>query len=256
MTSSPRISDLFDMSGRVAIVTGGSRGLGLSIARGFAAAGARVVITSRKLEACKEAAARVESEGGVALPLACHMGEPAQIRELVKQTVAHFGGLDCVVNNAATALRYSVESLDETGWAKSLEVNLRGPVLLMQAALEPLSQSDAATIINVLSVGGLRGSMSLLGYGSAKAALQHATQSAAKEFAARGIRVNALAPGPFATRMLQAGGQQFQDETASKTLLKRVADPDEIIGPALFLASAASSFVTGAVLVVDGGMLA
>jgi NAD(P)-dependent dehydrogenase (short-subunit alcohol dehydrogenase family) len=244
------------MSGRVAIVTGGSRGLGLSIARGFAAAGARVVIASRKLEACKEAAAQVESEGGIALPLACHMGEPAQIRELVAQTVAHFGGLDCVVNNAATALRYSVESFEEAGWKKSLEVNLRGPVLLMQAALEPLSQSDAATIINVLSVGGLRGSMSLLGYGSAKAALQHATQSAAKEFASRGIRVNALAPGPFATRMLQAGGQEFQDETAAKTLLKRAADPDEIIGPALFLASPASSFVTGTVLVVDGGMLA
>ncbi len=98
--------------------------------------------------------------------------------------------------------------------------------------------------------------MSLLGYGSAKAARQRATQLAAKEFASRGIRVNALAPGPFATRMLQAGDQAFEDETASKTLLKRVADPDEIMGPALFLASAASSFVTGAVLVVDGGMLA
>ncbi len=156
MTSSPRISELFDMTGRVAIVTGGSRGLGLSIARGFAAAGARVVISSRKLEVCEEAAARVESEGGVALPLACHMGEPAQIRELVAQTVAHFGRLDCVVNNAATALRYSVKSLEEAGWDKSLEVNLRGPVLLMQAAFEPLSHSEGATIINVLSVGGLR----------------------------------------------------------------------------------------------------
>jgi NAD(P)-dependent dehydrogenase (short-subunit alcohol dehydrogenase family) len=256
MTSAPLISELFDMSGRVAIVTGGSRGLGLSIARGFAAAGAHVVITSRKLEACEAAASRVEAEGGSALPLACHMGEPDQIRDLVARTLAHYGRLDCVVNNAASALRFSLESLEESGWEKSLAVNLRGPLLLMQAALEPLSRSDSATIINILSVGGLRGSMSLLGYGSAKAALQHATQSAASELAARGIRVNALAPGPFATRMLQAGGPEFEDESASKTLMKRVADPDEIIGPALFLATPASSFVTGEVLVVDGGMLA
>jgi len=250
------LQGLFDMTGRVVLVTGGSRGLGLSIARGLAAAGARVVIASRKLEACEEAARQIESDGGQALPIACHMAHSDQIRALVEQSVDQLGRIDCLVNNAAIALRTTVTDFDEGGFDKSLAVNLRGPLVLMQAALPHLERSDAASVINLLSVGGMRGSKSRLGYGSAKAALQHATQSAADELAARGIRVNAIAPGPFKTDMLGGAGEAFEAWASENTLLKRIAEPDEIIGAALFLASRASSFVTGSVLVVDGGILA
>jgi NAD(P)-dependent dehydrogenase (short-subunit alcohol dehydrogenase family) len=129
-------------------------------------------------------------------------------------------------------------------------------LLLVRAALAHLDASDAATVINVLSVGGLRGSISLLGYGSAKAALRHATEVLAAELAPRGIRVNAIAPGPFATKMLTSGDPSLPDAAAADTLLRRVAEPDEIIGAALYLATAASSYVTGSVLMVDGGQLA
>lgn len=249
-------NDLFDMTGRVAVVTGGSRGLGLSIARILAAAGARVVIASRKLEACERAARIVESEGGSVLPLACHMGDPEQIHRLVDETIAQCGRLDCIVNNAAIGLRMRLADFDEGAWDKSLAVNLRGPIQLMHHALPHLERSDAATIVNILSIGGIRGSQSLLGYGSAKAALLHATQSAASELGPSGIRVNAIAPGPFRTDMLGSGGPEFEAEMTNKTLLGRIADPDEIMGAVLFLASPASSFVTGTVLVVDGGVIA
>lgn len=252
----PDVASLFSLRGRVAIVTGGTRGLGLSIARGFAGAGARVVVASRSPEACAAAAQAIVADGGDAIGVPCHLGEPDQIEALVAATVAHYGALDCVVNNAATPLRTSLTDFDMALWRKSLDVNLTGPLLLVRAALAHLADSDAATVINVLSVGGLRGSISLLGYGSAKAALRHATEVLAAELAPRGIRVNALAPGPFDTRMLRSGDDAVPADAAADTLLGRVAQPDEIIGAALFLASSASSYVTGSVVTVDGGMLA
>jgi NAD(P)-dependent dehydrogenase (short-subunit alcohol dehydrogenase family) len=220
---------------------------------------ARIAATggaSRKGEACEETVRQLRATGGDALSVPCHLGDPDQVRSLVDRTVEHYGRIDCVVNNAATALRFGVADFDTRAWAKSLDVNARGPLQLVHCALPHLQRSPDATIINVLSVGGLRGSMSLLGYGSAKALMRHATESTAAELAPHGIRVNAIAPGPFATDMLTTTAGGFQSEAIERTLLKRMADPDEIVGAAIYLATRASSYVTGATLVVDGGLLA
>jgi NAD(P)-dependent dehydrogenase (short-subunit alcohol dehydrogenase family) len=262
--TAPDLQKLFDMTDRVVLITGGSRGLGMSMGRGFAAAGAKVVLSSRKLEACEEAAAAIGADGGDATAIACHMGEVEQVRALVEDTVALHGRLDVVVNNAANPLRFGITDATEVAWDKSHDVNLRGPLFLMQAALPHLKASPSATdpdkggaaIVNVLSVGGFYGTPGQIAYGSAKAALWHLTRSAAKEFAPHRIRVNAIAPGPFATYMVTSGGDDFMERTASITAQKRLADPDEIIGPALLLGSDAGSFVTGSCVTVDGGSLA
>ena len=214
------------------------------------------MVASRKLEACEAVVAQIRDAGGQAIGVDCNMGDATQVARLAARSIDHFGRLDCVVNNAATALRVGVTNFDDGLWHKAMDVNVWGPIRLIHECIPLLQQSDSATVINVLSVGGQRGSMSLLGYGSAKAALRHATESIAAELAPLGIRVNAIAPGPFATTMMNTSEDTFQSDAIERTLLKRMADPDEIVGAALFLASAASSFVTGSVVVVDGGLLA
>lgn len=262
--AAPDVQALFDLTDRVALITGGSRGLGLAMGRGFAAAGAQVVLSSRKADACEDAAAMIRSEGGDATAVPCHMGEVDQVQALVAQTVERYGRLDIVVNNAANPLRFGIGDATEMAWDKSHDVNLKGPLFLMQTALPHLRNSPSAanesfggaSIINVLSVGGFYGTPGQVAYGSAKAALWHMTRSAAKEFAGDRIRVNAIAPGPFATYMVTSGGEEFMERTASITAQNRLGDPDEIIGPALMLAGDAGAFMTGSCVTVDGGSLA
>jgi NAD(P)-dependent dehydrogenase (short-subunit alcohol dehydrogenase family) len=249
------VAKLFRLDGRVAIVTGASRGLGAAIARGYAAAGAKVVCASRKLEGLAPVVAQIRADGGEATAIACHMGEGPQIKQLVAQTLAAYGQIDIIVNNAGTPQRFSVTRFDESRWRKALEVDAMGPLMLISAALDALSKSDGASVINITTVGVMRPTTSSLGYGSAKAALQHATVQIAAELAP-GIRVNAIAPGPFATTMMQTTDEKFLAAAANNTLQKRIAQPEEIVGAALYLASAASSFVTGSVLSVDGGLSA
>ncbi|MCU0274129.1 MAG: glucose 1-dehydrogenase [Acidimicrobiales bacterium] len=246
----------FDLTGRVALITGGSRGLGRSMALGFAEAGAKVVVSSRKLDACEETAAAVEAAGGEALAVACHMGDLTQVEALVAAATQRFGRLDILVNNAANPLKQPIGQLTEDAWDKSWGVNLKGPVFLLQACVPWLEQAPAASVINILSVGAFQGTEAQIAYSGAKSALWQFTRSAAVGLARKGIRVNAIAPGPFATYMVTSGGEEFMARNAAKTLLGRLGDPDEIVGPALFLASDASSFVTGSCLTVDGGMLA
>jgi NAD(P)-dependent dehydrogenase (short-subunit alcohol dehydrogenase family) len=250
------LSTLFDLSGRVAIVTGGTKGIGRSIAEGFAAAGAAVVVASRKPEACRETEEHLASMGARALGVPTHMGELDQIGNLVSQTEHHFGQIDVIVNNAANPLTQPVGSFTPEAWQKSLDVNLRGPVFLVQEALPYLEASSHASVINVITAGVFMFSPAQAIYVAAKSALMAMTRSMAAAYAASGIRVNALAPGTTDTDMVRNTGPASVASMTESSRLRRLAHPDEMVGPALLLASDAGSYVTGQVLLVDGALAA
>jgi NAD(P)-dependent dehydrogenase (short-subunit alcohol dehydrogenase family) len=250
------LQQLFDMSGRVVVVTGGTRGIGLALAEGYVAAGAKVVVASRKPEACRDAADHLRDLGGEALGVPTHMGALEDLDVLVERTVDAFGAIDVVVNNAANALAQSLAEQTPEAWAKSFDVNLRGPVFLVQKALPHLKVSPSAAVLNVVSVGAFIFSPRVAMYAAGKAALMSFTRSMAAEFAPHGIRVNALAPGSTDTDMTRANPPEFQVGMANASLQRRIAAPAEMIGPALLLTSDAGSFITGQVIIADGGMVA
>jgi NAD(P)-dependent dehydrogenase (short-subunit alcohol dehydrogenase family) len=249
------VDALFRLDGRVAIVTGGTRGIGRAIAQGFGWAGARVVVASRKPEACDETEAALREAGIDAAGIACHMGSLEDIRSLVQSTVERFGAIDIVVNNAANALTEPIGSFTEAGFTKSMDVNLKGPVFLLQEALPYLRASAHASVINVVSAGAWLFSAPVAHYAAAKSAMVSYTKSMAAAFALEGIRVNALAPGTVDTDMVRANPPEVAASMAKAGLLRRAATAEEMIGPALFLASDASSFVTGTVIHADGGLV-
>jgi len=251
-----RLAQLFDMRGRVVIVTGGSRGIGLALAEGFVAAGASVVVASRKAEACEAAAQHLRQLGGTALGVATHMGDIDQLQALVDRTVEELGAIDVVVNNAANALTQPLGDFTTDAWSKSFDVNLRGPVFLVQQALPFLSARPGSAVLNVVSVGAFIFSPTVSMYAAGKAALMSFTRSMAASFAPLGIRVNALAPGSVDTDMVRGNPIEFQAAMAAASFQGRIASPDEMVGPALLLCSDAGSFITGQVLIADGGMTA
>ena len=243
-----------DFSGQTAIVTGGTRGIGRAVAEGLAAAGANVVIASRKADACAETQAHLESMGAQALGVPANMGDVDAIEQLVAATVDRFGGIDILINNAANALAAPVGSQTDATWQKSFDVNLRGPALLTQAAVPHLEVAENAAVVNVISVGAFQFARGVSMYAAMKAGLLSVTRSFAGELASKGIRVNALAPGPVDTDMTRNLGEGAAEAMGNGTLLGRPAQPDEMVGPALYLAGKGSSYMTGQVLVVDGGM--
>jgi len=249
------VARLFDLSGRVAIVTGGTRGIGRAIAEGFVGAGAKVAVGSRKADACAETEKHLMGLGGEALGVPTHMGELEALRNLVGRTVDRFGAVDIVVNNAANALTQPLGQFTSEAWQKSFDVNLRGPVFLVQEALPHLERSEHAAVVNVISAGAFLFSANVSMYAAAKAALMSFTRSMAADFAPRGVRVNALAPGTVDTDMVRANTPEAQRSMAQASHMRRAAHPDEMVGPALFLASDASSFMTGQVLLADGGLV-
>jgi NAD(P)-dependent dehydrogenase (short-subunit alcohol dehydrogenase family) len=249
-----KLGTLFDLRDRVAIVTGGTRGIGRAIAEGFACAGASVAVASRKADACAATEQHLRRLGARAIGVEAHMGDLDGIGRLVDRTVSELGAVDIVVNNAANALTQPLGAFTTEAWQKSFDVNLRGPVFLVQAALPHLERSEHAAIVNVISAGAFLFSANVAMYGAAKAALMAFTRSMAADFAPRGIRVNALAPGTVDTDMVRANTPEAQASMANASFMRRAAHPDEMVGPALFLASDASSFMTGQVLLVDGGL--
>ena len=252
MTTNP-----FDLTDRAAIVTGGTRGLGRSIAKGLVEAGARVAITGRKAEACEQAAKELRDEtGGEVVPVACHMGDWDALPALVEMVTGAFGGLDVLVNNAGiNPATLGITDVTEAYFDKLYAVNVKGPMRLAALAAPEMAKRGGGSIVNVITVGAYSGGPGVATYASAKAALLTLTKCMAQEWAEQKIRVNALAPGPFMTDMMKGTAEipGFIEGATNATLLRRIAEPDEIIGAALFLASDASSYVTGEDVVVAGG---
>jgi NAD(P)-dependent dehydrogenase (short-subunit alcohol dehydrogenase family) len=246
--------DQFDLTGRTAIVTGGSRGIGRAIAGGFAALGANVVIASRKGDACTAAAEEINAAGGSAVGVAAHLGHLEDGPVVVEAAVEAFGGIDIVVNNAANALAQPLGGITPEAWEKSFSTNVRGPVFLVQEAIPHLRASAHPAIINMVTAGIYTGGGWMSMYLAAKSAMAFFTRSMAMELAGDNIRVNAIAPGTVATDMVRNNPDEVQQAMVDAQLIKRMADPDEMVPAAAFLASDASSFMTGQVMVLDGGM--
>lgn len=246
---------LFRLDDRTAVITGATRGIGRAIAEGFGGAGAKVVVASRKAAACAETERALRDRGIDATGIACHMGSLGDVAALVGATVERYGGIDVVVNNAANALTEPVGAFTEAGFAKSVEVNLKGPVFLVQHALPYLQASGHASVVNVVSAGAWLFSSPVAIYAAMKSAMVSFTKSMAAELAPRGVRVNALAPGAVDTDMMRGTGDAAMARNARACLMGRIADTSEMVGPALFLASDASSYLTGSVVHADGGLV-
>ena len=255
-----QVSQLFDLSERVAIVTGATKGLGRSMAEGLAGAGASIVVVSRDQEACTKVADEITaSTGQVALGVACHMGEWDALSVLVDTVHDRFGRIDILVNNAGiNPAPTSVIDMSQDYLDKLFAVNVKGPVRLAGLVAPVMAARAKGSVINVSTVGTYTGGANFGAYTSAKAALINFTKVMAKEWASMGIRVNAISPGPFNSTMMQGAAKhdaEFASRAGAATMQHRVAECDEIIGAAVYLASDASSFVTGEDHVVAGGML-
>ena len=249
-------TDLFDLTGKVALVTGGSRGLGRAMVLAFAEHGADVVIASRKLDSCQALAAEVEaSTGRRALPVACHVGDWQQVGALADAAYAELGRVDVLVNNAGMSPLYpNLESVSEELYDKVLGVNLKGPFRLTAIIGTRMAAGDGGSIINVSSMAADRPTPTELPYAAAKAGLNAITIGFAKAFGPK-VRVNCIQAGPFLTDISKAWDLPAFEKQAKTTMaLQRGGRPGEVVGAALYFASAASSFTTGAILRVDGGV--
>jgi NAD(P)-dependent dehydrogenase (short-subunit alcohol dehydrogenase family) len=245
-------TDLFDLTGKVALVTGGSRGLGLQMVLAFADAGADVVIASRKLDACEAAAQQVRDRGRRALAVATHVARWSDVDHLVESAYAEFGTVDILVNNAGMSpLAPSSAETSEDLFDKILGVNFKGPFRLTALVGTRMAAGNGGSIINVSSTGALRPQPLFGPYAGAKAALNAATIAFAHEFGPT-VRVNTISPGPFLTDIADAWPEEMRRTAPSA--IGRPGRPEEIVTTALYLASPASSFTTGALIRVDGGL--
>lgn len=253
------MADRFDLSGRVAIVTGASRGIGRAIAETLALAGARVALASRKQASLDEATSEIRAAGGEAVGIAAHNGDKQALTALVEATVARYGRLDILVNNAATNPHFgTILEADDSYWRKTIDVNLMGNVWLTQAAVKQMRASGGGKIINVASIVGLNPGRYQGIYSVTKAGVISLTKTLATELGPDNIQVNTIAPGLVKTKFAQAlwGNEDLLAQVLDRTPAGRIGQPDDMAGIALFLASSASDYTTGAVFVLDGGVTA
>ncbi|MCZ6895636.1 MAG: glucose 1-dehydrogenase [Gammaproteobacteria bacterium] len=247
--------DLFDLSGKVALITGGSRGLGREMALAFADHGADVAIVSRKLEQCEKAAAEIEAKGRRAFPYACHIGHWDELDPMVAAVNDHFGRIDILVNNAGLSPLYpSLEQISEELFDKVVALNFKGPFRLSAVVGKQMMEGEGGSIINISSTAAMTPSPTAQPYGAAKAALNAITRAFAQEYGPK-VRVNCIMAGPFLTDISKAWDMEVFGRRAQRAALQRGGQPEEIVGAALYFASAASSFASGAILPVDGGWL-
>lgn len=253
------MENLFDIAGRVALVTGGSRGIGEMIAEGFVRAGVRTYISSRKAEACDATATRLSAHGEcVSIP--ADLSGREGIEQLVAAVAAREPKLDILVNNAGATWGAPIDEFPEAGWDKVMDLNVKGPFFLTRALLPQLeaaaSAEHPARIINVGSIDGLNvNRLPTYSYGPSKAAIHHLTRMLASHLAGRHITANAIAPGPFPSKMMAATLERHGEKIRAGVPLGRIGEPADMAGTAIFLASAAASYVTGAILPVDGGIV-
>jgi NAD(P)-dependent dehydrogenase (short-subunit alcohol dehydrogenase family) len=248
---------MFDLSGKVAIITGSSRGIGRSIAESMSRAGAKVVISSRKAEACDNVVAAITESGGEAIAVPCNVADPAQLQNLVDQTVATWGRLDILVCNAAVNPYFGpMETMPEDAYDRIMNCNVKSTFLLTRMAAPLMAKGGGGNIILISSIGGNQGSNTLAIYGISKAADSSMTKSLAIEWGSRGIRANCIAPGLIKTDMSRAlwENEKLLKNVEEGTPVHRIGQPEDVGGVAVFLASKAAAYITGQTIVVDGGI--
>jgi NAD(P)-dependent dehydrogenase (short-subunit alcohol dehydrogenase family) len=245
----------FDLSGKVCVVTGGSRGLGFQMCKAFAEAGASIVVSSRKQAGCDAAAAQISSETGAeCLAIACHVGDWDACDALIEAAWEHFGRIDVLVNNAGMSPLYeSLSSVSRELWDKVIAVNLGGPFRLSAVVAEKMQAGEGGSIINVSSTASLAPGAAEIPYAAAKAGVNNLTQALAHALAPK-VRTNCIVPGPFLTDISDAWTDDVKKAISRLVPMGRAGEAEEIIGAALFLASDGSSYTNGAILKVDGGM--
>jgi NAD(P)-dependent dehydrogenase (short-subunit alcohol dehydrogenase family) len=253
------IHGLFGLTGKVAVVTGATRGLGRAIALGLSGAGAHVVVSSRKQDECTRTAHEIQDATGIkALGLACHVGQWDDVHAFADDVVSHFGGVDILVNNAGiNPMCMPLETVDRNLWRKVFEINVEGPLRVAQTMAPVMRARGGGSIINIASMAAHMGTAELGAYSASKAALLNMSWTMSEEWAPWGVRVNVISPGPFLTTLSSAAVRadpEFRERTTALTTMKRIGDPSEIVGPVLYLASEASSYVTGDELSVSGGI--
>jgi NAD(P)-dependent dehydrogenase (short-subunit alcohol dehydrogenase family) len=251
------MTNLFDLSGKVAIVTGASRGIGQAIAERFAEAGAQVVLSSRKQEGLDPVAEAIRAKGGKALAVAAHNGQKDALQALAKTALDTYGGVDILVNNAATNPHFgTLLEAEDSMWQKTIEVNIMGNIWLTQAVVPSMRKRGGGKIINVASINGLRPGRMQGIYSATKAAIINLTQTLAMELASDNIQVNAIAPGLVKTKFARAIWENdvLLEEIIRRTPAGRMGEPDDITGMALYLASPAANYATGQTFVIDGGV--
>ena len=254
------MNELFDVSGKIALVTGGSRGIGEMIAEGFVAGGVRTYISARKADACDATAARL-SERGECISIPADLSTTEGVSQLAEELARREERLDILVNNAGATWGAPIEEFPESAWDKVMAVNVKGPFFLTQALLPLLeaaaSAEDPARIINIGSIDGLNvNKLGTYSYGPSKAAIHHLTRTFASHLADRNITANAIAPGPFPSKMTAGIAKAMGEQIREHVPLKRWGEPADMAGTAIFLASRAGAYVSGAVIPVDGGIVA